>query len=246
MKYFNIFIVMASLFLGGCWLVDGSQFVLTDPQSVIPLTKPIGTIDTLVINGKEWHIEKNKTDVTLGDPQKNLAGVSGVAFQATSKNNGNEIRFSLGIHIPQINTMLPLEAGATLAIDDLTHESLNAEVTYTTDFREECPQGNGIEYNGEDKSPTIFLIPREPIILIQSTKHITLKGTFDLPPTPIPRYPYMICDWTVDDKGFQQPTSPLYRNPAPPAIIEARGIHIDIDTDLIFRWCDKGANCYEK
>ncbi len=249
MKYSIIFIGISSMLLQGCWLIDESQFPITNPQSVIATTNSKISFEAVIVNGKQWPKTDEMANIILQGPRPNLAGISAITI-GTGYKKGME-KADIGFHfwMPEDNNISEISiSDLGLSFDDLVHESLYPEIQYTTNLYEECPHGNAYGYRGPDKPPTIPIIPRGRIILEQRTKHITLKGTFDIPPTAIPRDPYMMCDATVDEKtGFyNKPYPPVHRNLAPPAIIEVRGIHLDIDTDLIFRWCSKGAKCYEK
>lgn len=231
---------MASILLTGCWLVDESQFPITHPQYAFATTNPKISFDTVIVNGKRWPVRNGTGGITLRGPRINLAGISVVSIDISFKNERESTGTSFNLWMPEDNSASGILVGNLgIEIDDLSHQSLYSEIQYRTDLRiDDCTTG-GHPYKGPDLPPAIPLIPRGPVILEQRTKHITLKGTFDIPPTAIPRHPYMICQGSIM-------TGALIRNPAPPAIIEVRGIHLDIDTDLTFRWCSKGAKCYEK
>lgn len=243
MRYVFLFLVApCTLLAGGCGFL-GQNGVLNYPQTVIAATKPKGTLDAIIVNGKKISVKDFHADVD--GPRKNLAGILGVGIGGKFEDQATEGSFSFGIHIP-ITKGVNLNADGGITINGLNNKISSQAESYSTHFEIECPKGNGEEYRGPDKPLIILIIPRGDFILEQRTKHVTFKGIFDIPPTIITRDPYMICDSKIDEKGFVKPAGPLYRNPAPPVTIEVRGIHIDIDTDLIFQWCSKGATCYQK
>lgn len=246
MKLLHFLIISSSILLGGCWVFDESQFVLMTPQYVISNSMSTGSIDLFKVDGKVLNFEARSVKVGPGGARKNLAGVDGFGISISSVDH-KTLRVSA--------TIPPNNDGEKITVDSLNlwvdspsdHLSSIPPQYYSTTLYVTCPKNNGFVYHGSGEYFSIPLIPRGPIILEQRTKHITLKGTFDIPPTAIPRDPYMICETEVDEKGFYKKPYPTpHRNPAPPAIIEVRGIHLDIDTDLTFRWCSKGAKCYEK
>ncbi len=239
MKLSFFIISAASLLFAGCSLIEG-HFVLTNPQSVIGTSTSKVSIDSFRVNGTDISSSMKTLTVRLKNPRQQLAGIGSIEISGTgaARGRGYEIVFSIGV--PSHDAISQLHIWPFwIGIDDLSRGSLYPEESYRIDLWKACPVNSYEPYQDNGVTISVPLIARGAVILEQRTKHIKLKGTFDIPSTPIPRAPYMVC------KGNTS-TGKLIRNPALPAIIEAHGIHLDIDTDLIFQWCGEGANCYEK
>ena len=221
MRYSLLFIGLTSILLGGCGLLDESRFVLSNPQYVIPNVTSTGSIDFLKVNGEIWSLSPDSIKIGPGGPRKNLAGVDGVGIIIKSKKGEFDRNINLSLLIPSNDDgkKMVIES-SELWIDNLSDISLHRPYeVYRTHLYEECPTGIGRGYRGADTPPVIPLIPRGSVILEQRTKHIILKGTFDIPPTAIPRDPYMICEGNTA-------TGKLIRNPSPPAIIKCFSIFL--------------------
>ncbi len=227
------FIVLLPFFLSGCSYLFGRSAVKTNPQYARATETGKVIIDQIIVDDEIWAENYVFNIDHFGLPKSDLQGVSAIGTSFTSEDDEVTRKLSFALHLPDNSEEGYYAEGLLVVIDDVATEH-PADRIYRSQLWLECPEGNGVPW--EEDEVIVPVIPREDVVLEQTRKHIILRGTFDIPPTEIPSDPFVTC--TFEDRTIR-------RNTEQPATIELRGIHYEIDTEIIFKWCDKGGKCYE-